>query len=116
MGCHRDEGVVDQAGAGLLEGLLSGYLIRFVNVPLLAAGRSLTDLEWAELCARWHQVNAVRVVLVGVALALQPSQCQFGFRDGARLLGRSTRRGAGRRACVVQCRAPDTSVGGRRPG
>ena len=53
---------------------LSGYLIPFVNVPLLAAGRSLSDLEWAELCARWHQVNAVRVVLVGVALALQPSR------------------------------------------
>lgn len=57
---------------------LTGYLIRSVNVPLLKAGKPLTDLEKTYLCGRWQQANAVRVALVGVALALQPSRLTRG--------------------------------------
>lgn len=70
----EDRGVVAARTACLLGALaLSGYLIRTVNVPLLA-GRSPGALDGTELSARWHQVNAARVVLVGVALVLQPSR------------------------------------------
>jgi uncharacterized membrane protein YeiB len=71
----KDRRVVAARATSVVGALaLTGYLIRSVNVPLLNAREPLTDLEQADLCGMWQKANAVRVALVGTALALQPSR------------------------------------------
>lgn len=71
----EDPRLVATRAASILGALaLTGYLVRSVNVPLLKASKPFTDLERADLCRRWHTANAVRLTLVGTALALQPSR------------------------------------------
>lgn len=53
---------------------LSGYLIGTVNLPLLANGDSLTAIERSQLAARWHRVNALRLLLLGAGLLVDPSR------------------------------------------
>jgi hypothetical protein len=71
----KDRRVVAARATSVVGALaLTGYLIRSVNVPLLNAREPLTDREQADLCGMWQKANAVRVALVGTALALQPSR------------------------------------------
>ena len=63
------------AAAGCFSGAagLSVYLIRTVDLPLLAAGDPLTEMERSRLAARWHRVNALRLLLLGAGLLASPS-------------------------------------------
>lgn len=53
---------------------LSVYLIRTVNLPLIANGDRLTEVEGSQLAARWHRVNALRLLLLGASLLTDPSR------------------------------------------
>lgn len=48
---------------------LSGYLIRTVNIPLLAGNEPLSEADRHKLIARWHRGNAVRLIALGGATA-----------------------------------------------
>lgn len=49
---------------------LSAYLIRRVNVPLLAGNAPLSEADQHKLIARWHRGNAVRLIALGGACAV----------------------------------------------
>lgn len=50
---------------------LSAYLIRTINIPLLIDSEPLAGSDRDKLAARWHRVNAVRLVaLAGASAAL----------------------------------------------
>lgn len=54
--------------------LLSLYLIRTVNLPLIVSGEALADERQRQLVRRWHRINAVRLVLLSAALAAASRQ------------------------------------------
>ncbi|GAB3618443.1 hypothetical protein GCM10027416_30000 [Okibacterium endophyticum] len=47
---------------------LSGFLIRTVNVPLLTGDQSVSAARLSGLKTRWHTVNVVRLVALGVGI------------------------------------------------
>lgn len=52
--------------------VLTGYLIRSVNVRLLTSGEPLGERDRRRLVATWHVVNGVRLGILGVAMASVP--------------------------------------------
>ncbi|GAA1397251.1 hypothetical protein GCM10009613_49620 [Pseudonocardia kongjuensis] len=57
------------AGSSLVATVLSGYLVRTVNLRLLGDGPPIAADERERLLARWDKVNGVRLVLLAVATA-----------------------------------------------
>ena len=53
---------------------LSVYLVRTVNLPLLAKDNSINARERSQLAAKWHRVNALRLLLLGAGLLVDPSR------------------------------------------
>ncbi|BBF99806.1 MULTISPECIES: anthrone oxygenase family protein [Pseudonocardia] len=60
---------VTAAGSSLAATVLTGYLVRTVNLRLLDDGGPITPDERDRLLARWDAVNGVRLVLLAVATA-----------------------------------------------
>lgn len=57
------------AGSSLAATVLSGYLVRTVDLRLLGDGPPIAADERERLLARWDAVNGVRLVLLAVATA-----------------------------------------------
>ena len=59
--------IVATAGSIAVAVMLSAYLIRSVNVPLLTSRESLSERDERRLVWTWHGVNAVRLLALTVA-------------------------------------------------
>lgn len=55
------------AACTLSGGLLTGYVVREINLKLFFTARPLAVAEQEELLRRWHRLNRIRLVAAGVA-------------------------------------------------